>query len=261
MTGAMEWVPVRDGTASGGGVTVNVAARAAFLADIAARLDAGQGFSVATLNLDHVVKLRTDPAFHAAYRAMTHVTADGRPIVALSRLAGEPVELVPGSDLITPVADLAAQKGVPVAMFGSRPSTLEAAAAKLGATHPGLEVALTLSPSADFDPTGPEADAAIEAIGRSGARLCFVALGAPKQEIFSARAQQVLGAVGFLSIGAGLDFIAGDQTRAPYLVRLLWCEWLWRVGTNPRRLAPRYARCFTVIPGLALSAARLRLSR
>ena len=41
-----------------GGVTVTVRNQAALLDDMAQRFERGEGFSVATLNLDHVVKLR-----------------------------------------------------------------------------------------------------------------------------------------------------------------------------------------------------------
>ena len=257
----MQWYRTQAGVRPEDEVRVNVATGDALMADLSDRLDARRGFSLATLNLDHVVKLRRDPAFRDAYRQMSHVTADGRPIRALCGVAGQPVELLPGSDLIQPVTALAARKGVPVAMFGSRQETLDTAAERLAQQHPGLEVPLRLAPSRAFDPAGAEADAAIEAIGASGAGICYVALGAPKQERFAARAQALLPSVGFLAIGASLDFIAGDQTRAPLWVRWIWCEWLWRVGTDPLRLAPRYARCFSVLPDLAITAMRSRLAR
>lgn len=240
---------------------VNAPSRAALLAEIEARLAAGRGFSVATLNLDHVVKLRRDPAFRRAYGRMTHVTADGNPIVWLSRLAGRALELAPGSELVDPVAAAAARQAAPVALFGSTDEALERAEAALVRRHTGLRVAARIAPPMGFDPEGAEADAAIGRIGASGARLCFVALGAPKQEVFAARAQERLPAVGFLSIGAGLDFVAGVQARAPALVRALAAEWLWRLGSDPRRLARRYALCIAVFPGLARAALASRRSR
>jgi len=84
--------------------------------------------------------------------------------------------------------------------------------------------------------------------------VVFLALGAPKQERFAARAQQTLGAVGFLSIGAGLDFVSGAQRRAPAWVRAIAAEWLWRMLSNPRRLAARYGACLAALPGLTLHA-------
>ena len=62
--------------------------------------------------------------------------------------------------------------------------------------------------------------------------------------------------MGFVSIGAGLDFLAGSQTRAPAWVRAIAMEWLWRMLANPRRLALRYLRCALILPGLARDALR-----
>lgn len=240
------------------GVTVTVPDQAALLEDLQARLAQGQGFSVATLNLDHVVKLSRDAGFRDAYARHSHVTADGNPVVWLSRLAGQPVSLVPGSELIDPLVGLAAQAGAPVALFGSTARTLEAAAAALRARHPGVQVVLCRAPAMGFDPQGPGAAADMEAIRASGARLCLLALGAPKQEILAARAQDALPGVGFVSIGAGLDFIAGTQVRAPGWVRGLAGEWIWRLLGNPRRLAARYGACLLALPGLTRRALRAR---
>lgn len=240
-------------------VTVTVDDRAALLADIGQRLADGRGFSVATLNLDHAVKLGRDAAFRAAYAAHTHVTADGNPVVWLSRLAGQRgVRLVPGSELVVPVATLAARAGVPVAFFGATDASLKAAARALQAQVPGLRVVLTLAPPMGFDPAGPAADDAIRAIADSGARVVFLALGAPKQERFAARAQGRLPAAGFLSIGAGLDFVSGAQVRAPAWVRAIAAEWLWRLAGAPRRLGGRYAACIAALPGLTLRALAAR---
>lgn len=248
-----------DASPESGTITVTAPVRRTLLEDLRTRFESRRGFSLATLNLDHVVKLKCDPAFRAAYAAHSHITADGNPIVWLSRLAGQGrVELIPGSELIDPIAALAADAGVKVALFGATDASLVAAARALEARHAGLEVALTLAPPMGFDPDGTEADAAIKQIAASGARLVFLALGAPKQERFAARAQTDLPAVGFLSIGAGLDFISGAQKRAPEWVRALAAEWLWRMLSDPRRLAARYGACLTALPGLTLRALNIR---
>lgn len=250
----MVWAETRNGP-----VTVTVPDQDALLADIGARFDRGAGFSVATINLDHVVKLARDPAFRDAYGAHSHITADGNPIVWLSHLAGQgDVALVPGSEVIEPLATLAAAKGVPVAFFGATDASLDAAAAALRAKTPGIDIVLTLAPPMGFDPEGPAADAAIAQIGDSGARLVFLALGAPKQERFAVRAAAALPGTGYLSIGAGLDFISGAQVRAPDWVRAIAAEWLWRMLSNPRRLAARYGACLLALPGLTLRALAAR---
>ena len=255
----MIWSETATGQAP---VTITVPDRTALFDDVRQRFEARQGFSVATLNLDHVVKLSRDRDFCTAYAAHTHVTADGNPIVWLSRLAGQSdVALVPGSEVIDPLAGMAAEHGVPVGFFGATEASLRAAKDALVARHPGLEVVITLAPAMGFDPDGPAADDAIEQIRQSGARLVFLALGAPKQERFAARAQKAVPQAGFLSIGAGLDFISGAQRRAPAWVRGLAMEWLWRLLGDPRRMAPRYAACLLRVPGLTLRALAARRRR
>jgi UDP-N-acetyl-D-mannosaminuronic acid transferase (WecB/TagA/CpsF family) len=89
--------------------------------------------------------------------------------------------------------------------------------------------------------------------------MCFLALGAPKQETLAARGLDLVPGCGFLSIGAGIDFLAGLQRRAPAWVRAIAMEWFWRMASDPRRLAGRYARGFTILPGLVRQALALRL--
>lgn len=238
---------------------VNFPTEAALLADMEACLARGQGFAVATLNLDHVVKLRRNPTFRAAYQAHSHVVADGNPIVWMARLSGRrDVTLVPGSELIAPVAAMAARLGVPLAFLGSTEPVLRAAAERLQADHPGLKVVACLAPPYGFDPESAAADALIDQVAASGARICLLALGAPKQEVLAARGLARQPGLGFLSIGAGLDFIAGHQTRAPVWVRKIAMEWLWRMLSNPRRLARRYLDCALVLPSLTVTALKAR---
>ena len=239
-------------------IGVDATGRAALLEDLETRLATGRGFTVATINLDHVEKLRKSERFRRAYAAQTHVVADGNPIVWVSKLARNPVELIPGCELVEPMADAAARRGAKVALLGATEEALTKAAARLTELHPSLTITAKISPPMGFDPYGPEADKALDALRASDAQLVFLALGAPKQEIFAARAQRSLPNVGFLSIGAGLDFIAGTQTRAPRWFRQRAMEWLWRAATDPKRLAKRYARCALLLPGLAWDALRRR---
>lgn len=258
--GSMIWSD--DAKGAGRQITVNVPDRQALLSDLRQRLHDGTGASVATLNLDHVVKLRKDPAFRMAYAAHSHITADGNPIVWLSRLSGQDcVRLVPGSELVDFVVALATELGAPVGLFGSTQATLDAAAERLGARHTGLNITFSRAPSKGFDPDGAEADAAIADIAASGVRVVLLALGAPKQERFAMRAHAAIPHTVFLSVGAGLDFVAGTQKRAPVWVRKLAAEWIWRLLGNPRRLAVRYGACLIVLPGLVVRALRQRAAR
>ena len=245
----------------GNAVRINCPDSGALLMQVRTNLAQQRGFALATINVDHLQRLGDEPAFRRAYAAQDLVCADGNPIVWLSRLAGKPVQLAPGSDLVLPLAREAAAQGLPIGLIGSNDESLALAARAMQDRVPGLRVALTHAPGFPFDPTGDEAAEIIQRIRGSGARLCFLALGAPRQEIFAIHARDALGNVGFASIGAGLDFLSGHQKRAPRLVRRVKMEWLWRMLSNPKRLAARYARGFTILPGHAAAALRQRRLR
>jgi exopolysaccharide biosynthesis WecB/TagA/CpsF family protein len=239
-------------------IEVNVATRAALFRTLHDKLTRRAGFALATINLDHLTKLPVDPAFLAAYKAHDLVVADGRPVVWLSRLAGTPVELIPGSDLIEPLCALCAELGVPIALIGSSDAALAGAAAALTARTPGLEIGFAHAPPYGFDPQGEAAAAILRDLAESAAGLCLIALGAPKQEIFAAFGRDRAPHLGFASIGAGLDFLSGHQVRAPRIMRALALEWLWRALQSPARMVPRYARCFAILPELVVRAIRQR---
>lgn len=234
-------------------IVVNTPSQSALMTIVLERLRAETGFAIATLNLDHLVKMRRFAAFRRAYKLQDLVVADGNPVVWLSRLAGRPVSLVPGSELVEPLAEMATREHIPVALLGATKQTLESAAAVLKGRHPGLDVAACLAPGQGFDANGEEAGRLIEDLRRSGARLTFLALGAPRQEMFAARCREALPEMGFVSIGAGLDFLAQTQRRAPVWMQRAALEWLWRMMSNPRRLASRYAWCALALPSLAVS--------
>jgi exopolysaccharide biosynthesis WecB/TagA/CpsF family protein len=232
------------------GITINILSLPDAVSSIVSAAQHGDNFSVCTLNLDHVVQLQQRSDFRAAYRRARFVTADGFPIVVLSRLLGTRITRTTGADLVEPVCQEAQKKGLPIFMLGSNDRTLSITAKRLSERFRGLEVAGYYAPGANFDPYSSEADFAIDSIRASGAKLCFVALGAPRQELFAARCLDQLNGTGLLCIGAALDFIAGTQTRAPSLTQKLGLEWAWRMLREPRRLGPRYARCIAVVPRL-----------
>jgi N-acetylglucosaminyldiphosphoundecaprenol N-acetyl-beta-D-mannosaminyltransferase len=232
------------------GITINVVSLPEAVSSIVSAAQQGDSFSVCTLNLDHVVQLQQRSDFRAAYRRARFVTADGFPIVVLSRLVGTPVKRTTGADLVEPVCQEARTKGLPIFLLGSNDRTLSITAKRLSERFPGLKVAGYYAPGANFDPYSSEANFAIERIRASGAKLCFVALGAPRQELFAARCLDALNGTGLLCIGAALDFIAGTQARAPSLTQKIGLEWAWRMLREPRRLGPRYARCIAIVPRL-----------
>lgn len=219
-----------------------------------------RGGTVFTINLDHLAKLRWDASFRAAYERAAYVTADGMPVVMLARSEGVAIDRVTGADLVVPLCRAAAAAGVSVYFFGTRSEILERAVARLRLEIPDLKVAGTDAPPMGFDPRGEAARVTAERISASGAGICFVALGAPKQELFANAALPWSEGVVYLGVGAALDFIAGERSRAPRFMQRTGLEWLWRTAQEPRRMVPRYVKSAVWLAGyvlrLALGTAR-----
>lgn len=219
---------------------INIATSDDLIDRILKDVDEKRGGTVFTINLDHLTKLRRDPDFRAVYDRATYVTADGMPVVLLARAEGAAIERVTGADLVVPLARAAAVARVPIYFFGTSQAVLDRAIDRLKVMVPDLMVAGSEAPPMGFDPHGAAARDAAHRIAASGAGICFVALGAPKQELFADTAIRTAGGVTYLGIGAALDFIAGHRTRAPRLFQTMGMEWLWRAAQEPRRLVPRY---------------------
>jgi exopolysaccharide biosynthesis WecB/TagA/CpsF family protein len=225
---------------------------------ICAGLRRGAGLAVFTMNLDHVVKIRRNAVFAAAYQRAGLILPDGFPIVLAGRLQGVAAQRATGADLILPLCRAAARDGLPIALVGSTAEALAGAARRLELEAPSLRVVARIAPPHGFDALSADADSTIREIRASGARICFLAFGAPKQELLADRAASQLPDVAFLCIGAGLDFLAGEQRRAPLFFQKTGLEWVWRLALAPRRLGARYLACLGVLPSVLVGAVARR---
>lgn len=206
---------------------------------IEALVDANQGGSVFTPNVDHVVNVDTDDVFAAAYQRASLSVADGMPLVWASKVLGQPLpERVAGSDLLEPTLQLAAKRGWRVFFLGAAPGVAEKAAV-VARERFGTNVVGTDSPFVKLDDTA-QIDRIAQQLADSKAEIVMMAFGAPKQELLIDRiAERVKPAV-MLGIGASLDFLAGTVKRAPAIMRSTGFEWLYRLSQEPGRLWKRY---------------------
>ena len=199
----------------------------------------GESRYVCIATVNNVIEAYDDPAYHQVMDGADLVTPDGVPLVWALRLLGvEGATRVYGPDLTPILCERAAALGVPVGFYGSSPEVLDDLTASLVRRYPELRIAYSFSPP--FQPLTPDEDARVtESINRSGAKLLFVGLGAPKQEQWMATHKGTVGAA-MVGVGAAFDFLAGRKRQAPALLQRLGFEWLFRLLNEPRRLWRRY---------------------
>lgn len=208
-------------------------------------IEAGRGGQIVTPNVDIVAATRRNPELRATIEDSDLVVADGAPLVWASKLAGTPLpERVAGSDLVWSLSEAAAGRGMKVALLGGTPDgaarPTERAALVLQDRYPGLKVVGAWCPPMGFDRDESHWKALVDRFDAAAPDLVYVGLGFPKQEHVMARLRAIAPRAWFLGCGASIDFIAGYRRRAPKWMRRSGTEWLFRLLSEPRRLARRY---------------------
>jgi N-acetylglucosaminyldiphosphoundecaprenol N-acetyl-beta-D-mannosaminyltransferase len=185
---------------------------------------------------------RTDPEFRKILNDSLLTTPDGMPLVWLAHRHGHhEVTRVYGPDLILAACDAGRATGLTHYFLGGAPGVAEALREKLIARFPGLQVAGTFTPP--FRPLNEQELAALRAdVATKKPDVIWVGLGTPKQERFMAAHWRELDAGLLVGVGAAFDFHSGRVRQAPRWVQRSGFEWLFRLGTEPRRLGPRYLK-------------------
>jgi len=213
------------------------------------RARSGRGGVVSLMNVHVAVTAQGDDGLRSALHDAWAVFPDGAPISWLERRRGaRRAERVAGPDLMLAALRESADD-LRHFLFGSTPGVLAQLERRLPAAVPGLRLAGSLAPA-----PGEEHDPAmIEAVRQAKPDVVWVALGAPKQELWARRHAPALAPALLVGVGAAFDFHAGSKPRAPRWMQRAGLEWLHRLASEPRRLAWRYASTNT---RFVLSAAR-----
>jgi N-acetylglucosaminyldiphosphoundecaprenol N-acetyl-beta-D-mannosaminyltransferase len=213
---------------------------------------------VVTPNVNHAVLLQRHDEFAQVYAEADFVLADGAPIVLFSRVFGRRVpERVAGSDLVPRLFDRS-QIGAPIRVYllGARPEVNERATRAVEARWPGVRVVGRDSPPQGFEHDDAENARILAQIEAAQPDVLIVGLGAPKQELWVHRHSDRIRAKVALCVGATIDFLAGEKSRAPHWMRRSGLEWVHRVALEPRRLSGRYLRDGLALPGLVFRELR-----
>lgn len=192
-------------------------------------------------NVHQCVLTHDDSAFRNIINGADLVISDST-ILNWARALRHRVPALPtmrGADLFYELARRAAERGIPVGLYGGRdPETLAAAWTELLRRFPALRIVYADTPP--FRPPNAEEDAAtVAAIRKSGAQLLLVGLGCPKQERWMAAHTGRLGATA-VGLGAAFDYGAGRLRPPPGWMHAVGLEWLGRLVSEPRRLLRRY---------------------
>jgi N-acetylglucosaminyldiphosphoundecaprenol N-acetyl-beta-D-mannosaminyltransferase len=224
-----------------GPVPVDSVTRGEALDVVERLLNSGEGGSVFTPNVDHVVLASEDARLRQAYSRVSLSIVDGMPLMWAARLLNHPLpEKISGSDFTPLVLERAAARGWRVFFLGGAPGVAALARDKLRETLPALNVVGLEAPRVSTDDPPDVRQALVERVRATNPQIIMVALGCPKQELLIESIQAALRPAVLFAVGASLEFIAGTMPRAPAWMSDSGLEWAFRLSQEPRRLWKRY---------------------
>ena len=204
-------------------------------------LTASSTHHVATANAQFYVLAESDSVFRDCLNRAEFVCADGFSMgLATQVLHGKKVDRLAGVDLVEEICKRGAKSGLRIFFFGGRSGSAAALAEMMTQRYPGLHIAGVSCPPMGFEKSELSLSAVLSQIRGAKPHVILVALGAPKQELFIDQYLRNLGVPVAIGVGGSFEILTGVTRRAPEFIQRAGCEWLYRLGQEPRRLWRRY---------------------
>ena len=193
---------------------------------------------VVTPNADHMIRLHEDVSFRSLYAAANYVLLDSRFIAKILHFTkGIDLPVCTGSDLTEKLFSEVIAPNDSLVLIGGTDEQARQLRARYAVEH-----------LAHFNPPmgfirDPEAvEACLNFIeSHSPFRFCMLAIGSPQQEVIAQKLKARGIARGLtLCIGASINFLTGDERRAPVWMQQCGMEWFYRLMQAPGRMAKRY---------------------
>jgi N-acetylglucosaminyldiphosphoundecaprenol N-acetyl-beta-D-mannosaminyltransferase len=236
----MESVVINGGRYSILGINVHAVDYEFAIDAIVAAAEKRSPYSISALAVHGVMTGVLDPVYARRLNGLDLVVPDGQPVRwALRWLHKKQLpDRVYGPNLTLHVAEVFANRGLSVYLYGSTAETLNKFDENLRKRFPSLKVAGT-EPSKFRRLTPDERNALVNRIKTSDANAVFLGLGCPRQETWAYEYRDLLN-IPILAVGAAFDFHAGVLPQAPQGIQDYGLEWLYRLVQEPRRLWRRY---------------------
>ena len=206
-----------------------------------------------------IVDCQKDERYKTIVNHAGMVTPDGMPVMWMGRLKGHPdIRRTYGPDLMRTVCRLGQERGIKHFFYGGTEETNARLVEQLKTEYPAIQIAGSYAPP--FLACGElEKEVVLERIRQVRPDILWIGLGSPKQDYWMANHRERLDVPVLVGVGAAFDFLAGVKPQAPPWMQKSGLEWLFRLGSEPRRLWKRYLFGNTVFVFLILKESFLAL--
>ena len=141
-------------------------------------------------------------------------------------------EKIAGIEVMNMLLEEDRDKNLKVFLLGGKEEILIKCKEKIKENYDGINIVGSNNGFFDLD----NCDDLIEKINESKADILFVAMGAPRQEVFIEKYKDKLCCKIFMGVGGSFDVFAGNVNRAPQFMINIGMEWLYRVAKEPWRI-------------------------
>ncbi|WP_026332603.1 WecB/TagA/CpsF family glycosyltransferase [Deinococcus apachensis] len=209
---------------------------------------------IANHNLHSIALFHRDEELRRFYASVEYIHIDGMSLVKWGQLLGGSLRedhRVTYVDWIHPLMRFAAENGWRVYCVGGKPGVGEKAAEVLREEIPELQI---WTHHGYFDTTtdSVENKQVVEEINTVAPHILLVGMGMPRQEKWIKANRAALKVHVVLPAGACMDYVAGAVPTPPRWMGRMGLEWLYRLYSEPKRLAGRYlVEPWTLVPLMA----------
>ena len=203
-----------------------------------------------TPNAGHLTNIFNNPELSEIYSTAELSLIDGWPIAVAAKNASKlKITRVTGSDLL-PELFSQLTKEVRVGIIGGNNESI--IRQSLETIFPDLNVQII--DTSQWTNSIYDIRRLRELVQYNALSIVLLCLGHPKQELLAKELKNYDWAGSrpdwIMCVGATIDFLIGEQKRAPKVFQKIGLEWFFRLITNPKKFTQRYLNA--VIPSLKL---------
>ncbi len=203
-----------------------------------------------TPNAGHLKSINTEIEISEIYSSADLSLIDGWPIaVAAKNASGKKVQRVTGSDLLPKLFD-ELNKDIRIGIIGG--SNEIKIREVLEAKYPNINIQII--DTSQWSNSIYDVRRLRELVQHNALSIVLLCLGHPKQELLAKELKNYDWAGSrpdwIMCVGATIDFLIGDQKRAPRFFQVIGLEWFFRLMTDPKKFSSRYLGA--VIPSMKL---------
>ena len=194
---------------------------------------------VCPVNVDTLNQTQSNPWLRDVIRGADYVYADGVGVVLGAQILGRAAlgKRVTAANFIYDMAEAWSDGRYSLYFLGGEDGVAARAAERLRARWPGLRVAGTHH---GFMKPAEEEELFCE-IDELAPDIVFVGYGVPLEHELTAKYMGQTPRVGvYWMVGALTSYVAGTVPRAPAWMQDIGCEWLFRLGVDPKTKWKRY---------------------